>query len=95
MQSTIKWMRQKDDDRNPIVEVKHNEYCGECRKHLIFRLGGEVVEVYTDENGLKRIADAIADHPKQMQRKAEAKAKEAIAEARRLGVELVEAAPSA
>lgn len=90
MQTTLKWMRLKDDDRNPIVEVKDNEYCGECRKHITIRLGSEVIEIQTTEDGLKQIAKAIAEHPEEMKLKAQAKYREAIAEAKRLGLDLVD-----
>lgn len=92
MQAILKWHRHKDDDRNPIVKIEERQYCGECQKHLTFRLGGEVVEIHTDEAGLQRIAEVIAEHPERMKQKAEAKVREAIAEAKRLGVEISEPA---
>ena len=88
MQTTLQWIRQERDDRNPIVEIRDLEHCGKCRKHLTFRLGGEVVEIQTDENGLKAIAEAITQHPETMRQKAQEKIKEAIEEARRLGIQI-------
>ena len=88
MQTTLKWVREERDERNPIVEIKDLEHCGTCRKHITFRLGGEVIEIQTDENGLKAIAEAIAQHPETMRQKAQDKVKAAIEEARRLGVNI-------
>lgn len=68
-----KWMRLKDDSRNPIIEIEHREYCGECKKHVRFIFGDAKIEIETDEAGLSRIASAIADHPIAMLKAAEEK----------------------
>lgn len=83
MRSELKWI--KDDERNPIVEIENREYCGDCKKHLRFRLGDSVIEIATDDAGLKRISDVIANHPKEMLKVAQAKLDAAKREVESLG----------
>ena len=78
-------MRLKDDSRNPIVEITNQEYCGECNRHLRFIFGDSVIDIRTNDDGLKKIADAIADHPKSMLSAAQAKLDAAKREIEALG----------
>lgn len=73
MRTSLQWMRLKDDSRNPIVQIEHRDYCGECKKHLKFIFGDIQIEIETDEAGLARIAAAIAEHPVAMVKAAEEK----------------------
>ena len=86
MQATLNF--KDNSDYKAAASVSHREYASELTKTLKISVGNEVIEIVTDEEGLKKIADAINNHPQDMKSQVEAKLKAAIDEARKHGIGL-------
>ena len=89
MNVTMHWTG-KDRQADPAVRVEHFDHNKDTPKRLSFFLGDQSVEIWTNGAGLKMIADAIADHPKELEREAKAALEEAEKRYRQLGGVTVE-----
>ena len=86
MITMLNWVKTVDSDANPVVTISHQPHNSEKPVKIVFRLGPSVVEIYTDENGLNRIGDAVVGYPDQLRRQAEAELLKAIRTAESMGI---------
>jgi hypothetical protein len=93
MHASLSWYPGEGSGDRPGVRVDHNKFNEQSPKTLVLMLGDQTIAIQTTEEGLRKIAEAIAGHPEQIKRQAVEEYNKALAALREAGGDVPPTAP--